>query len=965
VIHRDLKSTNAVVTPEGRVKVLDFGLAARMRDAELQQANTSQAPLSESPMIVGTLPYLAPELLRGDPADARTDTWALGVLLYEMASGSHPFHGRTAFELSSAILREAPKPLPTSVPSGLGAVIFRCLEKLPDERCQRAGEVHSALEALRAAPPALLPPTPVRRLRWTNWFLFLMPLLFVILYLGLNWRELKDRLTHRQTQSVATPAAVPSATLRKSVAVLGFKNASNRDETAWLSTALSEMLATELAAGEKLRIIPAENVARMERDLPLTETNTLATDTLKRIHNYLGSDLILVGGYTSLGKASGGQLRLDVRLQDAATGETVASVAEAGSEIDLFDVVSRVGSDLRNRLGVGAVAPVDVAGIQASYPTTPEAARLYALGLAKLRLMDPLPALDPLQKAVAADPKFPLAHSALARTWSGLGYDPKAEDEAKLAFQLSGDLSREDRLLVEGQYRTMTHDWKIATEIYRTLVRYFPDNAEYGLRLAGAQSFSGNPTDGMETIAVLKRFPPPQGDDPRIYLEEATAKSRLGDTKGMLEASVTAANKAAEQGSKFVEARAWLLEGNAQHHLGETDKALAAWEQSRRLWASANYPGEVAKTMNNIGMIREQMGDVTEAKKLYAGALSIWSTTGNKLGQMVALANLALIDHDQGDLAASRQMTEDSLAIAREVDAIPDIAETLVDLASLQIDLGDAAGARTSLLESVKFARQFGDLQNLAASLAAMARAFYVVGDMPGAKRSNQEALDLTRQIDDKAQTAIAKANWGEILVAEGDLTQGRKNLQQALEIRNGIDEKSNAAATRLQLAALSIEEGNAADAERVAREVREEFRKEGHRDDEIAADVVLIRTLLAQNKVKDAEQELGNARLLLVKSQSAPNRLAMRMVEAEFQAAAGKYEEALQNLSAANREAARYGFIPDQLKARLAHAEIELNSGKAVTGRAELASIRTDAAARGFGLIAQKANALMTNQRR
>jgi hypothetical protein len=116
---------------------------------------------------------------------------------------------------------------------------------------------------------------------------------------------------------------------------------------------------------------------------------------------------------------------------------------------------------------------------------------------------------------------------------------------------------------------------------------------------------------------------------------------------------------------------------------------------------------------------------------------------------------------------------------------------------------------------------------------------------------------------------------------------------------------------------------------------------------------------------VKDAEQELGNAKLLLVKSQSAPNRLAMRMVEAQFQAAAGKYEEALQNLSAANREAARYGFIPDQLKARLAHAEIELNSRKTVTGLAELASIRTDAAARGFGLIAQKANALMTNQRR
>ncbi len=156
VIHRDLKSTNVVVTPESRAKVLDFGLAARLKDAELQDAVSSKLPLTESRMIVGTLPYLAPELLRGEPADAQTDTWAFGVLLYEMASGMHPFRGRTAFELSSSILRDAPAPLPTSVPSGLGAVIFHCLEKSPADRYQRASEVRSALETL-AGSPVLLP----------------------------------------------------------------------------------------------------------------------------------------------------------------------------------------------------------------------------------------------------------------------------------------------------------------------------------------------------------------------------------------------------------------------------------------------------------------------------------------------------------------------------------------------------------------------------------------------------------------------------------------------------------------------------------------------------------------------------------------------------------------------------------------------------------------------------------------
>jgi len=963
VIHRDLKSTNAMVTTEGRVKVLDFGLAARLRDADLQEATSSTVPLADSRVIVGTLPYLAPELLRGEPADAKTDTWALGILLYEMASGKHPFPGRTAFELSSAILREAPTPLPANLPSGLRAVILRCLEKSPGERYQHASDVRIALEAVKISEPEPLPPPAVRRFRAASWFLFFVPLLFFALVLAFNWRGSRDWLFHREIPR-AGPVAVPAATSRKSVAVLAFQNSSKRDDVQWISTALPQMLATELSAGEKLRIIPAENVARMERDLSLAETDTLASDTLKRVHSYVGSDLVLVGSFTTLGKVAGGQLRVDAHLQDAATGETVASVAEAGSEINLFDLVARVGSDLRIRLGVGEVAAVDAEGVQASYPTTPEGARLYAEGVSKLRVLDSRAALPLLQKAVVADPKFPLAHFALARAWQALGYDAKAEDEARLAFELSGNLGREDRLVVEGQYRGMAQDWKVAVQVYGTLARYFPDNVEYGLRLASAQSRSGHAKDALLTLAALQALPPPQNNDPRIFLEEAIAKSRSGDAKGMLESAVKAANQAAVTGSKFVEAGARLQEGDAQHALGDQNKALAAWEESRRLWASANYPGEVAKTMINIGGLQQLNGNVLEAKKNYADALEIWRNTGNQLGQMVALANLALILHDEGDLVASKRMTQQSLNIARQVDAAPDIAETLVDLGNVQIDLGDGAAALTSFLESVKVARQFGDRWTLAASLTGISRAFYLHGDLQNANQAIQEALAITAQTGDKAYEAFALANWGEIQIAEGNLPQAHKNLQQALQIRTEIDEKSNAAGSRLQLAALSIEQGNAADAERTAREVRDDFRKEGHPDDEITADAVLLRALYAENKFDEAAQELGKAKVLLAKSQNVPNRLALGIVGAHIQVASGKADEALQNLSIVNRDAARSGFVPYQLEARLAHADIEIKSGRAITGRAELEAIRKDAAAKGFGLLAQKATALMPSKK-
>jgi serine/threonine protein kinase len=149
IVHGDLKCSNIMIAPDGRVKILDFGLAIQhVSDADSESADTDTTETPELGSGSGTLPYMAPELLRGERTQVRSDIWAFGIVLFEMLSGYRPFQGATTHELAAAILNDQPMPLPYRRRAGVRGIVHRCLSKNPAERFGSARDLAAALDDL-------------------------------------------------------------------------------------------------------------------------------------------------------------------------------------------------------------------------------------------------------------------------------------------------------------------------------------------------------------------------------------------------------------------------------------------------------------------------------------------------------------------------------------------------------------------------------------------------------------------------------------------------------------------------------------------------------------------------------------------------------------------------------------------------------------------------------------------------
>jgi DNA-binding winged helix-turn-helix (wHTH) protein/tetratricopeptide (TPR) repeat protein len=750
----------------------------------------------------------------------------------------------------------------------------------------------------------------------------------------------------------------PQHSRRRSIAVLGFKNLSGREESAWLSTALSEMISTELAARGALRTVAGEDVARVKVSLSLADADSYSKETLARLRSNLGADLVVHGTYLALGEKRGGRIRLDLRLQDTRDGETIVAASETGTEANVFELVSQAGAHLRRQLGVGDLTAAEFDSVRASLPSNPEAARLYAEGLSKLRLFDALAARDLLEKAATVDPQHAFTHSALASAWSTLGYDSKASLEAKKAFELSSNLPREGRLEVEGHYRLLTHEPAKAVEVYRTLWGFFPDNLDYGLRLARAQATAGQAKESMATIEALRRLPRPAQDDARIDVEEGKTAEILSDSKRELAAAQRAVAKGESQGARLLVAQARALQGGAYRNLGQLEEARIALEDGKRIFAEAGDGNGVARLLNWIAVVLQDQGNLPPAKKVFHEALEAFRRTGNKRGMASVMNNLATLHEAEGQLNKAKEDYRQSLEISQEIGDKGLAAMALGNIATIYHAQGDLTAAERGYEESLRLDREIGDRRSAAVNLTNLAALADSQGNMVEAKEFAEGSLRLYREIGNKYGMAQILGNIGEIHLSLGDFSAARSKVGESLALYRELGSRTGISDDLSRLARISLEEGQFVEAEASATQAAREYSAEKASDDEASALCLLAQSHVGQQRLADAQNAIDRATTLSAKSDSREIRMAVAIAEARVRAARGLPDQATKSLAGVIAEATRFGFISYQLESRLALGEIEMKSGKTVAGRTRLEALEGEAKAKGLVLVARKAAA-------
>jgi eukaryotic-like serine/threonine-protein kinase len=682
-----------------------------------------------------------------------------------------------------------------------------------------------------------------------------------------------------------------------------------------------------------LRLVPGQDVANLWVSQPWSQTDTLNQDTTARIGAALNSDYLVLGAYTTTGTPNRQQIRLDVRLQDSMHGEILAEIAEVGTTQDLFRLVSKVGARLRERLGVPELAGSDQAGVSASIPTDPDAARFYALGLERLRQFDALAAKNLLEQGTQADPKFPLAHAMLARAWSALGYEGNRRQEVKKALDLSAGLPRAEQLLIEGDYQEANGNHDKAASAYSALFQLFPDDLEYGLQLAATQKAGAHESEARATLQRLRKLPTAASDDARIDLAEARLTR---DESAALELVRNAISKALVQDKKLVAAESRKQQCAIMIYGAHQKEAEPVCEDAYNTLLGAGNGLGAADSLRLIGDLQSGQGHSQRALQTYQRALLMLRKLGEQEKTGAVLNNMALVYLNEGQLERAEQFFREALADFRQAGDEPNELTALANMADVRFLRGDLPGAGRLYQQGLERGASL-DASNVGYFLTRTADLQLTQGLPKEALESSKRALaELPLGASHYRERTAAVMSHAGALEATADLVGARKELEETLALRQKLGESDLVDETQLAVAELLISEGHPERVEALITPILPELEKEKSDPASAEAYVTLSRADLAMGKVADAGAAISHAAKFAAAISDPAVRLPIavqhaRVTVAKVHGSSEELPKARQELSSVLATARRLGYYQIELQARQALAELEARTDLAM----------------------------------
>ena len=502
IVHRDLKPGNIMIT-KGQVKLLDFGLAGLLRAGEF----TTTVSLAEM-HIAGTLPYMAPEQLRGELPDLRSDIYAAGAVLFEMATGQRPFQDKSVSALIHNILHKPaspPRELSTQISLGLQNVILKGLEKDPEMRYQSAREMYVDLCRLSQGNAIMPVPLRDRAKRYQK-------LLVYGFSVGLFLFTVAIAIYHFWPSSNLSP--------RDTVLIADFDN---RTGEAVLDQVPRELLMNTLEQSHYVSVFPTSRIPGVLRRMELEDNVRIDEKLAGEICQREGLQGFIIGSISRIGK----RYVLAVRALSA-TGRALATAKTSANEEERIpDMIDLAARTLRKDWGESR-EEVEKNSLPLAQVTSPslESVRYYSIGKQRLYAGNPLEAITDFERALEIDPGFAMAHDYLGVAYQHVGNTTLAGRHLLRATELVGKLTETERYKIVGDYALYRRDFDRGIANLQALIALDPRNAAAHINLGECYVGKFQYDQAIRELEQSARLQP----EDRVMLNLADAYLMKGDT---------------------------------------------------------------------------------------------------------------------------------------------------------------------------------------------------------------------------------------------------------------------------------------------------------------------------------------------------------------------------------------------------------------------------------------------------